>query len=109
MDDPRLVYVVVLLAMMMFFFVMAAAFLLLLVRPWLRSFMHGAPVTIIQILGMRLRGNPTTLILDAYIALKRAGRPETIGMVESAYIDARNRVLTSDDLIEQVKQRADMA
>jgi uncharacterized protein YqfA (UPF0365 family) len=75
-----------------------------LARPWLRAFLHGAPVPLMQITAMRLRGNRPMLLIDAYIALRRSGVPVTIGHVEQYYIDARNRVFTSEDLVELVKQ-----
>jgi hypothetical protein len=55
---------------------------------------------------MRLRGNPPMLLIDAYISLRRAGIPTTIVAVEETYIDNKNRVSTSDDLVELVKQSA---
>ena len=79
---------------------------ILLFRPWLRAFMHGTPVALVQIVGMRLRGNPTRLLIDAYITLKRAGFPITIAEVENAYIDYKSRIFGSDDLVELIEQDA---
>ena len=76
----------------------------LLFRPWLRAALNAAPVSLIHILAMRLRGNPPTLLIDTYIALKRAGMSLTISDVENVYIDNRNQVSTSDDLAKLVKQ-----
>ena len=56
---------------------------------------------------MRLRGNPPMLLVDAYIALKRSGMSATIYDVENVYIDNRNHILTSDELVELVRQRED--
>ncbi len=85
--------------------VMAAVFVLL-ARPWIRALTHGTPVSIIQIVGMRLRGNPPSLLVDAYITLKRAEITITMGEVENAYIDAGNRISTSGDLVELLKRGA---
>jgi uncharacterized protein YqfA (UPF0365 family) len=72
-------------------------------RPWLRAAASGAPVSIFSVLGMRLRGNPPILLVDAYVALRRAGVNASIADVEGAYIDHRTRVRTHDDLVELVK------
>jgi len=94
------------LAMLVFPALVVAFVFFLVLRPWLRAFLHGAPVSVFHILGMRLRGNPPTLLIDAYIALKRADLAITIGDVENAFVDGRNRVLTSDDLVELVNKGA---
>jgi len=70
----------------------------------LRAALNAAPVPLVRIVAMRLRGNPPTLLIDAYIALKRAGMSVTISDVENVYIDSRNRVSTSSDLVEFVKK-----
>ena len=77
---------------------------LLLVRPWLKSFMYGTPVPMFNILAMRLRGNPPNLLIDAYIALRRAGEQFTIADVENAYIDNKNRIASSDELVALMKR-----
>lgn len=78
----------------------------LLGRPWLRGLLYGTPVPFVRILAMRLRGNPPLLLIDAYIALQRAGVSATIDDVENVYIDSRTRIVTSDDLAELVKATA---
>ncbi len=88
------------------FALIVIAVVVLVLRPWLRAFLHGTPVALVQIVAMRLRGNPPSILIDAYIALKRASVSTTIGEVENAYIDAKNRIVTSDDLVELVKAGA---
>jgi uncharacterized protein YqfA (UPF0365 family) len=74
-----------------FFFVIAA-------RPWLRAFMHKTPVSILNIIAIRLRGNSPAMMIDAYIALRRIGMSVTLSDVENEYIDNGNRSATSEDL-----------
>jgi hypothetical protein len=76
-----------------------------LTRPWLRGFLYGAPVPLIHILAMRLRGNPPMMLIDAYIALRRSGIETTIAEVENIYIDCRTRVRDAGDLADLVKSR----
>src|SRR5688500_15427876 len=77
-------------------------FLLLLARPWIRAAASGCPVSLLSILGMRLRGSPPSLVVDAYIALRRSGVNATIADVEGVYIDKRTRVRSRDDLVALV-------
>jgi len=88
-----------------FFALIFIAVAVLVGRPWFRAFLHGTPVALVQIVAMRLRGNPPSILIDAYIALKRASISTTIDEVENAYIDAKNRIVTSDDLVGLVKER----
>jgi uncharacterized protein YqfA (UPF0365 family) len=94
------------LLVMMIFMLFAFGLFALLARPWLRAAASGAPVSLLSILGMRLRGNSPTLLIDAYIALRRAGVNATVSAVEGIYIDNRTRVRTSQDLTELVKGSA---
>jgi uncharacterized protein YqfA (UPF0365 family) len=103
MDGAFLIVVLAGLAVCGLLFVLA--FFAMLVRPWLRAALHRAPVPLPQIIGMRLRGNPPLLLIDAYIRLRRAGISTTIDEVENVYIDSSTRVSTSDNLVELVKQR----
>ena len=106
MNDIPEAFLWVALVIFVFCVLIFFALFVMLVRPWLRAALHAAPVSLTSILGMRLRGNPTMLLIDTYIALKRSGIPATISDVENAYIDARNRVSTSDDLAELMKKRS---
>ena len=96
---------VYLLVMLGLFALVMLTVLIQLVRPWLRAILHGTPVTLLQIVGMRLRGNPPSLLIDACVSLNRGGVSATIANVENVYIDHKNRVLTSEDLVEWVKKK----
>ena len=67
-------------------------------RPWMQGFLKGVPVTLIQILGMRLRGHPPSLIIDAYAQLQQRKIPITLGQLEWVYLTEKHRILTSHDL-----------
>ncbi|MBL4884973.1 MAG: flotillin-like FloA family protein [Planctomycetaceae bacterium] len=89
-------------------FISAAIFMVfvgfMIVRPWLRAFLNAAPISFICVLAMRIRGNPPILLIDTYISLKHAGIAATISEVEVVYIENRNRIANSDDLVELVKE-----
>ncbi|GIW92137.1 MAG: hypothetical protein KatS3mg110_0178 [Pirellulaceae bacterium] len=75
--------------------------------PWMRALVRGTPVSVFDIIGMRLRGSPPLLLIDAYSTLRHDDYSVTIGQVERAYLGARNRITTSDDLVELVKAQLD--
>ncbi len=101
MQEP---FLFVIFAMVAFFALIVLAVFFLLARPWLSAFLNGTPVSLIHILAMRLRGNPPVLLIDAYIALNRAGIAATMVDVEKVYLDGKNHVFTSDDLVDLVKK-----
>ena len=73
-------------------------------EPWLAARFAGAPVSIMQIIGMRFRGNPGRLLIDAYIVLIQAGEKTTITEVESVYTANRNRPMDIDTLVRLVRE-----
>ena len=76
-----------------------------LFRPWLRAYLHGTPVPIFQIVGMKLRRNPTQLLIEAYITLKRKDDSVRMDLLESTYIDHRGKIVTYEDLVRIYQSR----
>lgn len=97
-------FLLIALVMFLVFLAFVVGFALLFVAPWLRAFLHGTPVSLIHIVGMRLRGNPVSLLVDAYISLQRAQVYISLPQLENTYIDHRHRVTTSLELIDIVRQ-----
>jgi uncharacterized protein YqfA (UPF0365 family) len=83
------------------FFVLAMT----MFRPWMRAMMSGAPVMLTSILGMRLRGTPPNLVIDAYIQLRMRGHDVELADVERLYIAQRQRVRSAGDLVDLVEQQ----
>jgi hypothetical protein len=69
-----------------------------LFRPWMRAFLTGAPVSLIRIIGMRLRGCPALLIIDARTMLVQSGHSAPIDTVERTYLMHRSSVFSPEDL-----------
>ncbi|MFM7070855.1 MAG: flotillin-like FloA family protein [Planctomycetota bacterium] len=105
MDTTPLAFVPVVLALIALMFFTSLALVVWVIKPWLRAFMHGVPVSLFHILGMRLRGNPPTILIDAYIKLHRAGDEVTLAELEHTYIDSRSRILSDLDLVEVFESR----
>ena len=77
----------------------------MLVRPWMRALLSGEPVALFSIFGMRLRGNPPNLLIDAYIVLRKRGVDTTISEIENTYIDSKTRIFNYADLVDVVESR----
>lgn len=76
--DPNSVSTFIVLigiGMAIFGSIVVLAILLFFVRPWLRAFLSGAPISMFQIVGMRFRGSPINEILEQGIAVRQAGHP----------------------------------
>jgi uncharacterized protein YqfA (UPF0365 family) len=59
---------------------------------WKRAFMSGAKVSMLSIIGMRMRGCPPQFLVDAYCALVHSGHDVTIQQVESCYISRKHEI-----------------
>ena len=75
-----------------------------LLRPWLQGFLSGAPISVLQLLGMRLRQTPIRLVMDAYRALIHSGTMVDSKTVESVYIANHHRILGTADLVNLVQE-----
>jgi hypothetical protein len=77
---------------------------LLAIGPWLRVVFSGGDVRLMHIIGMRLRGSPLDLIIDAYLSLVHSDVSVPIAHVESLYIANKSRVFSAQDLVGIVKE-----
>ncbi len=74
---------------------------------WLRAMSAGAPVGIANLVGMKIRQVPYSLIVDARITARKAGIPIPIDDIESHYLAGGNVVPTVQALI--AAQKANLA
>lgn len=75
-----------------------------IISTWQRAFMHGAQVSLIEIMMTRVRKNPVNLIVDAYISLLHSGFQTKYSAVEQQYIIHKPKIITADDLVLLVKE-----
>lgn len=75
-----------------------------LLGPWQRAFMHGAKVSLIEIVMARMRGNPVSLILEALFSLQQQEVSASFGDVERTFIKHRSAIITSADLVEYTQR-----
>ncbi|OHE74002.1 MAG: hypothetical protein A2007_02555 [Verrucomicrobia bacterium GWC2_42_7] len=70
---------------------------------WLRSLLAACPVSMVNLLAMRLRGVPYSLIVDVRITAAKAGIPLTIDELEAHYLAEGDLVNTVNALIAASK------
>ena len=56
------------------------------VNTWLKALLAGAPVSILTLIAMRLRGVPYNMIVDSRIMAVKAGLDLTINQLEEHYL-----------------------
>jgi uncharacterized protein YqfA (UPF0365 family) len=103
MSDASIVFLLMAVVLVILWMLFALGVYFFVGRPWMRATASGAPISLISVLGMRLRGSPPLLVVDAYVLLKRSGVDVSIADVEIAYIEYKTRVRSRDDLVELVK------
>lgn len=107
MDNETQIFLIAGAVFVGLFLIFSAVILFAFVRPWMRAFMSGAPVSLISIVGMRLRQSPVSLLIDAYLQLRWNNVDATIAEVERCYMQNSNRITTAQDLVDLVLQERD--
>lgn len=91
----------------------ACLILLLILRilavfgPWAKALCSGAGVPLGAIVGMRLRGTNTRLMIDAYSRLKIRNKKVSLEKLETIYITNKDRIRSAEDLIDMAMQDAE--
>jgi len=78
-------------------------FLLSFLTVWVRARLAGAEVALFDLVGMRLRGVPYSVIVDAKIAAEKAGLPLDTDKLDAHYLAGGNIVQTVQALIAAQK------
>lgn len=69
---------------------------------WRKANLAGVSIPILGIVGMRLRGTPPALVIDATVTLAKRGREVDWRQVEAAYLAHGNERMDSYELVEIV-------
>src|SRR5688500_5001473 len=83
-------------------FIFAAVFLSFF-GTWLKARLNGAPVSVLNLLGMRLGGVPYGLVVDARITAVKAGIPLETDKIAAHYLAGGNVVPTVQALVAAQK------
>ena len=73
------------------------------VGTWLKARLNGAPVSVLNLLGMRLGGVPSGLVVDARITAVKAGIPLESDRIAAHYLAGGNVVPTVQALVAAQK------
>lgn len=84
--------------LLVLFFIVASFF-----NVWLRAMLSGAPVSIIELLAMRLRSVPYALIVEARITAVKAGIELSSAEIETHYLAGGNVIETTQGIINAQK------
>jgi uncharacterized protein YqfA (UPF0365 family) len=76
-----------------------------LMRYWIMTVLTGGKVSLMQLIGMRLRGTPLAIVIPAYIALIQSGHPVIVEEVEQTYLRFPGQIGNATDLIEKLKHQ----
>lgn len=74
-------------------------------RLWIQALLTGVPVSVFEIIGMRLRRTPATLIIHAAIVLVQRGRKITPRQIESIYLGYGQGIMTATELVDLVLEK----
>jgi uncharacterized protein YqfA (UPF0365 family) len=77
---------------------------LVVARGWRHAVFSDVSVGWPAIIGMRLRGTPPALIIDAFVALRKRDREVPLTMVEVAYLAHRRAGLQPVELAALVER-----
>jgi len=98
------VLVLVLFVLVLLLTVGAMAVFFGILTVWVRALTSGVPVNALRILGMRLRGNPARLLIDAHVLLSKEGIQTSLDETEHIFMQNRRRVHHPEELVRLVKQ-----
>ena len=79
------------------------------INTWLKALLAGAPVSILTLIAMRLRGVPYGMIVDSRIMAVKAGLDLTINQLEEHYLAEGHLIQTIQALIASEKAGMDLS
>jgi len=79
------------------------------VNTWLKALLAGAPVNMLTLIAMRLRGVPYGMIVDSRIMAVKAGLELTINQLEEHYLAEGHLIPTIQALIASEKAEMDLS
>ena len=79
------------------------------INTWLKAMLAGAPVSILTLIAMRLRGVPYGMIVDSRIMVVKAGLDLTINQLEEYYLAEGHLIPTIQALIAAEKAGMDLS
>jgi len=101
---PKEALLVVAATMMLVFLVFLLLFFSV-VRVWIQGLTSGVPVSIFEIIGMRLRRSPPALIVHAAVILHHRGEKVPVAEIERCCLGFGNSQTNANDLADLVLEK----
>jgi uncharacterized protein YqfA (UPF0365 family) len=79
--------------------------LLRLTGPWIMAYANGIPMTLIELVGMGIRGSDAGLIVATAIALSKFGEPVSLIDLEAAYLSLPDTQHNVTEMMRSVRPR----
>ncbi|MBY0459735.1 MAG: flotillin-like FloA family protein [Gemmataceae bacterium] len=103
MNKNEVVIAVAAIAVVIFLLFLLAFFWNL--RLWIQALLTGVPISLLDIVGMRLRRSPAEVIVHAAIVLRHRGTPVPAAEVERCYLArAFGSGISADELADLVEE-----
>ncbi|MGI8980348.1 MAG: hypothetical protein ACR2FY_14065 [Pirellulaceae bacterium] len=105
--DPGAVFALAAAGFGIVFMLLVFGAMLWLLPAWLRGFLGGAPVMVLQLIAMRFRGVPPGLIVDALVTLVQRHPHDLsrVRMAESLYLAQRGLIDSPAQLADQMEKQ----
>ena len=104
MELVTIVTIIIAFAAFIAFFVIVS-----FINTWLKAMLAGAPVGMLTLIAMRLRGVPYGMIVDSRIMAVKAGLDLTINQLEEHYLAEGHLIPTIQALIASEKAGMDLS
>ena len=104
MELVTIVTIIIAFAALIAFFVIVS-----FINTWLKAMLAGAPVGMLTLIAMRLRGVPYGMIVDSRIMAVKAGLDLTINQLEEHYLAEGHLIPTIQALIASEKAGMDLS
>jgi uncharacterized protein YqfA (UPF0365 family) len=79
--------------------------LLRLTGPWLNARVNGIPLSLPELIGMRMRRSDAGLIVTTAVALSRLGEPAKVSELELAYLSLPDNQRNLTELMRSVRPK----
>jgi uncharacterized protein YqfA (UPF0365 family) len=99
-NEIPLIFRILFVVLVATFFVALGSFF----SVWIRARLSGAPIPLETLVGMRLKGIPLRLLVDAAVTLRHSGQTVGYDELESVYLAERYSIRRPQDLINVVRR-----
>lgn len=100
---------IVVVGLLVLFGIVAFVVVMSFINTWLKALLAGAPVSMLTLIAMKLRGVPYGMIVDSRIMAVKAGLNLSVGQLEEHYLAEGHLIPTIQALIASEKAGMDLS